>query len=198
VRSVAVILNKASDSPSLNGHHRVLLPDGTCYLDFRYSVVRVWKLDVKHVLQSGLGILPLAPLAKFNKKEVRTVIDRMKVRLDREVSQQEAALLWAATQVLMGLRYPVELIEALVHGVQGMEESVMYQAILSRGEAKGKAKGVVEGEQKILLFLGTKRLGEPSPEIVKKVEAITEEATVWKLADRIFDVSTWDELLSIP
>ena len=148
VRSVAVILNKAADSPSLNGHHRVLLPDGTCYLDFRYSVVRVWKLDVEAVLGGGLGILPLAPLAKFNKKDVRSVINQMKVRLDREVpDDKKASLLWTATKILMGMKYSEELIEALVHGVQGMEESVMYQAILSRGEARGVPKAWWKREQ---------------------------------------------------
>ena len=75
-----------------------------------------------------------------------------------------------------------------------MEESVTYQAILRKGEAKGR----VEGEWLILLRMGRKRLGEPSPRIVKKIEAIVDESTFSILADRLFDVSTWDELLALP
>jgi predicted transposase YdaD len=186
---VAILLNRKADSPSLTGHHRVLLPEGPCYLDFRYSVVRVWKLDVEQVLRGGPAILPLAPLAKVGKKEVPSVIRRMKGRLEREVPEDQAGLLWTSTKVLMGLKYSRELIETLLRGVQGMKESVTYQAILEEGWAPG--------EQRLLLQMGRKRFGEPSPEVIKRVEAITEESILWKLGERLLDVSTWDELLSI-
>lgn len=196
VRSVAVILRKGADSPSFTGLHQVRLPDGSSYLDFHYSVVRVWTLDVGMVLRSGVGALPLAPLAKVNQKDVRTVIDRMRARFEREVSRQEATLLWSATQVLMGLKYPREFVETLLQGVQGMEESVTYQAILNKGRDLGHDEGLAEGEQKALLIMGQKRFGKPSPKVVKRIKAIIDESTLLALIDRLTEVSSWNELLS--
>ena len=104
VRSVAVLLRKEADSPSLTGYHQVILPEGTSYLDFRYSVLRVWTMDVEAVLGSGPGALPLAPLAKVKDEgELRAVIGRMKGRFEQEVTESEANLLWTATKILMGV-----------------------------------------------------------------------------------------------
>ena len=102
VRSVA-ILRKEADSPTFTGHHQVLLPDSPSYLDFRYSVLRPWTMDVELILGSGLGAVPLAPLAKVRKKDLRGVIDRMKGRVEREVPTEQASLLWTATKILMGM-----------------------------------------------------------------------------------------------
>ena len=193
VRSVVVILRKEADSPSFNGHHRVLLPDGSCYLDFRYSAIRVWKLDVEMVLRSGLGTLPLAPLTKFNKKDIRSVIDRMKARLDREVPKDEAALLWAATQILMGLRYTAEFSDTILQGVQGMEESATYQAILRKGDART----LIKTRREDLFFIGEKRFGPPDGRIAASIESIGDAERINRMFERSLDVSTWEELLSI-
>ena len=154
VRSVAILLRREADSPTLKGRHRVLLPDGSSYLDFRYSVLRLWTMDVEAVLRSGLGTLPLAPLARVKKKDLPAVIDRMKERFDREVSQTESNLLWTATKILMGMRYSKELAATLLKGVQRMKESVTYQAIVE--------EGVVQARKEDLLFIGRRRFGPPS------------------------------------
>ncbi len=198
VRSVAVLLRKEVDSPRLTGLHHVRLPDGSSDLDFRYSIVRVWTLDVEQISSGGLGMLPLAPLAKVGRSDIGSVIGRMKLRLDREVPENQASLLWASTEILMGLKYSEEFIESLLQGVQGMEESVTYQAILRRGEAKGEARGLLEGEQRALIRIGRRRLGEPSPEVVKRIEDIEDESALMTLLDRLIDVSSWDDLLDSP
>ena len=85
-----------------------------------------------------------------------------------------------------------------------MKESVTYQAIVEEGVVQGRVQGRLEGrlegrlqgEQSILLRMGRKRLGEPSPAVLARVEAIQAEATLATLADRLLDVSSWDELLS--
>jgi predicted transposase YdaD len=192
VRSVVIILRREADSPSFTGRHEVFLPEGTRYLDFRYSVLRIWTLDVEAVLQSGFGTLPLAPLAKVRKKDLPAVIRRMKERFEREVSEPESNLLWTATKILMGMRYSEELVDGLLKGLQKMKESFTYQAILR----EGRVEGLVEGEQRILLQMARKRLGEPSSAILKKFESIVDESTLSILADRLFEVSTWDEFLS--
>jgi len=47
--------------------------------------------------------------------------------------------LWTATYVLMGLRYDLALAGELLKGVLAMEESVTYQEIIRKGEARGEA-----------------------------------------------------------
>ena len=84
----------------------------------------------------------------------------MKGRFEREVSENESSLLWTATKILMGMKYSEELVASLLQGVQGMKESVTYQAIVE----EGVVKGVVKGERNFLLLWGRKRLGEPSPD----------------------------------
>jgi len=42
-------------------------------------------------------------------------------------------MLWTATYVLMGLKYPSAFTEQLLRGVRQMKESVTYQAILAEG-----------------------------------------------------------------
>jgi hypothetical protein len=49
--------------------------------------------------------LPLAPLGDVQEAELPAVIAQMKQRLDWEVPRSEAAELWSATYMLMGLRY---------------------------------------------------------------------------------------------
>ena len=192
VRSVAVILRRAAESPGLTGTHHVRFVDGASYLDFRYSVLRVWTLDLETVLRGGLGMLPLAPLAGVSEADLPSVINRMKRRLDREVPQAEANLLWTATKVLMGLVFPVDLTLQLLQGVQDMRESVTYQAMLEEGRVEGR----VEGERRILLRVGRNRFGAPSSNVVAALDAITDEATLAALADRLLEVGSWDELLA--
>ncbi len=73
------------------------------------------------------------------------------IGLPDRVHHYNSATLWAATKVLMGLRYPKEQVEefergvsAMILGVRGIEESSVYQDIFAKGEAKGEAKGRVE------------------------------------------------------
>jgi len=189
VRSVAVILRKGADSPSFTGLHHVRLPDGSSYLDFHYAVVRVWTLDVEAVLTSGVGALPLAPLAKVQEKDLPSVIGRMKGRFEQEVSENKANLLWTATKILMGMRYSDELVVSLLKGVQGMKESVTYQAIVG--------EGVVKTRKEDLLFNGEKRFGPPKKRIVTAINRIEDESRLKRMFEQSFDVSSWDELIAI-
>jgi len=60
--------------------------------------------------------------------------------LERAQSAARAADVWAATYVLLGLRYSDEFAHALFEEVLGMEESATYQAIV-RGAEPRKGAG---------------------------------------------------------
>jgi predicted transposase YdaD len=95
------------------------------------------------------------------------------------------------------------MVEMLLRGVAGMKESTTYQAILEEGEAIGVAKGRAEGKaegraeeaRKLLVLLGRVRLGEPSAEIVARLDAVSDLGQLESLMIRSIDVKTWEELL---
>jgi hypothetical protein len=94
----------------------------------------------------------------------------------------------------MGLKYTEEFTEALLRGVQGMEESVTYQAILRRGEAKGSIKSRRED----LLLIGNKRFGVPDDRIMESIKKIEDDDRLKRLMEKLLEVSTWDDLLASP
>jgi hypothetical protein len=100
-----------------------------------------------------------APLGAVQEAELPGIIARMKERLDREVPRREAAELWSAIYILIGVRYEQALIRALLQGVVAMKESVTYQAILREGRAEGLTMGKVQEARRILLLLGSNRSG---------------------------------------
>jgi hypothetical protein len=88
----------------------------------------------------------------------------MKQRFDREVTPNQAAELWSATYILMGVRYEHALIQTLLQGVFAMKVSVTYQAILREGEAKEA--------RKVFLLLGRDHSGDPSAEVQAALDAL--------------------------
>jgi len=158
-------------------------------------VLRVWTLDLESILRGGLGTLPLAPLAGVAASDLPAVIDRIKHRLDREATSEQSGLLWAATNILMGLVFPRDLAARLLQGVRAMKESVTYQAILDEGRAEGEAKGLVMGEKQLLLRLGRRRLGEPDASVIAAIEAIADARRIEQMGDRLIDAASWEELI---
>ncbi len=76
-----------------------------------------------------------------------------------------------------------------------MKESSVYQYILEEGEKKGKVEGRLEGELRLLLLFGSKRLGEPSAEVLHTLQQITSPERIEHLATRLLEVESWDDLL---
>jgi hypothetical protein len=199
VRTVLILLRPAADGLELTGLLEKKHHDGEVYDSFRYHVVRVWQQPVDLLLASGLTVLPLAPVSDVKEEQVPEVLMAISDRLKQEASLEEAATLWTAIRVLMGLRYPEEKIDSIIKGVptmlfgiRGIEESSVYQGILKKGEAKG----AVDEARKNLLRIGNKRLGPPDEQISGRIAEITELERLDVLLDRILDVSSWDELLA--
>ena len=69
-----------------------------------------------------------------------------------------------------------------------MKESVTYQAIVREGR--------VEEARAILLRLGRRRFGPPSPEAEAVLAGITAIERLEALSERLLDVESWEELLA--
>jgi predicted transposase YdaD len=198
VRTLLVLLHRRANSPQLTGLYERGFRDEAFDVALRYRTVRVWEVPPDRWLGGGLGLVPLAPLGAVRTAELPAVIAKMKQRLDR-APRREAVELWSAAYILMGVRYERALVQRLLQGVVAMKESVTYQAILEEGEAKGKAEGRLEGKaeeaRRILLLLGQRRFGEPSPEETAALEALTEVDKLEELTVRLLHVASWRELL---
>ena len=218
VRSVALLLHPRADRRGVSGLVQQQWPEGDIDLEFRYRVVRLWELSVDTLLNGGLGLLPLAPLAGNSKADLPGVIARMEKRLDQEASQPQAEDLWVATYVLLGLEHPAAVAQQLLRGVRAMKESATYRAIvreglkegrakglekgLEKGLAKGRAEGRAEGHReeacRILMLVAARHLGSPNEQIKHSINAITEISQLESMIERANQVSTWAELLAMP
>jgi predicted transposase YdaD len=155
---------------------------------------------VERLLQGGVALLPLAPLASHSGLSVESVLSQVERRIEQDVDRPRQKELWTSLSLLMGLSFSEEEIYRLIRGaVAQMKESVIYQDIFSqgeeRGEIKGEARGIATGERLALVRLGTKRFGT-IPESLQKVIDIasSERLTLW--IDRVLDVNSWEELLA--
>lgn len=140
------------------------------------------------MLAGSLALLPLAPLTDEAAGVLPAVVGRIEERLRHEATAEEANKLRTAAFILLGMRYPKSLAVQLFHGVTAMEESTTYQWIMDKGR--------VAEAKKFLFLLGRKRFGTPDAAATAALEAITEIDELEKLAERIVDVSNWQELLA--
>ena len=70
-----------------------------------------------------------------------------------------------------------------------MKESITYQAILREGE--------VNEARKFLLLQGRIRFGEPPPQAVAALDALTDVGRLEELGARVLQASGWQELLDL-
>jgi hypothetical protein len=197
VRSVALLLRPEADRSSLDEDLRLLWPEGEQYLQFRYKIARLWQLPVSGLLNAGLGLMPLTPLAAGPEGHVPDVIQEMDRRIQSEARSDQAQELWSATYVLLGLRYTADFSAQVLQGVRGMRESSTYRAILAEGEAQGETRGTLSEARRILLRLGSRKLGDPDEPIQAALEAITDRDRLEGMIDRLDEANDWADLLRV-
>jgi predicted transposase YdaD len=191
VLSVPVLLRPEADSPQWNGLLQRGLPGEAPTSMLRYEVIRIWQVPAEQLLSGGIGTLALAPISKVPENEVRRVVRRMKERLSGPQAPRRAADIWAATYVLLGLRYTEQFAHALFEEVLGMEESVTYQAIVRKGREEGR----LEGERRLLLVQGESKFGPPDATTRAAIEGIDNIGRLEELGVRLMSAGSWQELL---
>jgi predicted transposase YdaD len=211
VLTVLVLLRKEANSPGLTGTYERKMPDGRLTNRYDYEVVRLWEEDPELYLTAGVGLVPLAPLTNVPEAALPEVVRRMAQRINAE-PEDRAAKLWAATFLLMGLRYSDQLTFQLLEGVQTMRESTTFQWILKEGRKEGliegRNEGLIEGRnegrvseaQRLLFLQGEIRFGTPDERIRGDVEAIRDIEHLERLSRRLLDanIHDWDSLLGTP
>jgi predicted transposase YdaD len=191
VLTVLVLLRREANSPSFTGAFEIRIRDGWRTNQYNCRVVRMWDEEPEPYLTSGINLVPLAPITNFTENELPDLVKRMAERINAE-PQSNAAKLWTAAFLLMGLRYSEQVISQLLEGVQDMQESTTYQAILRQGR--------VTGERQLLIRQGTKKFGPPDTAILAAIESIRDVERLESLGERILDsdVRDWNSLLGGP
>lgn len=195
VRSAVILLRPEASSPSITGRVHDVDDDGN-WLDFGYKLIKTWEQPVEAVLAGGLGTLPLAPVSNVAGANLADVVRRMEERLSTQ-PPSKAAELETAAFILMGLRFSEEMISQLLRGVRQMEESVTYQAIIKKGQARGETIGMAHGERKLLIMAATKKLGAPGESTLAALSSISDVTKLERMFVGLDSVNSWEQLLEL-
>jgi hypothetical protein len=186
VVSALVLLSPKANLRSLTGVYERSV-GGETYLTFRYRVLRVWETPAQLFLEGGPGLLPLAPVSAVSDEEVPGVLRQVKERLRGHVRGGLAAQLWSASLILLGLRFPETLIGPLLEESMNLEDSSTYRLLRARFKA--------EEARSILLRLARRRLGTPPEGAEEAVNAVSDLKRLEELAEEVFDMNDWSDLL---
>jgi predicted transposase YdaD len=154
VRQVLIVLKEAGEP----------IPDR--YEDERtlhhYDVIKMWEQDPKELLQFE-ELLPLATLCHTTSGE--KLLRAVAAGINRIESKERQRETLDFARVLAGLRYDTNLIYRILKEGSMLEESVVYQDILQKGEQRG--------ERKFALLQLEERFGKLSPKSRKQIEHLS-------------------------
>jgi predicted transposase YdaD len=205
VHTAVVLLRPGTGGGGLRGSVSYQVVPRRGRHDFRFEIIRLWRRPAEELLAGGLGVVPLAALGRLP-AGVRApaglagVVERLVERITREAAPAEGPELLTAALVLTGLRVPKAQVNELFRGVRAMRESSGYQLILDEGREEGRKEGRKEGAlreaQKLLLRQGRHKFGAPEPAVEAAVQAITDLDRLERMSDRMFDATSWQDLLA--
>lgn len=155
--------------------------------EFRYSVVRLWKMPVGPFLEGPLAILPLAPLADHSEIGLPAVAKQIGQRLRAEDDFANGDRIVTMISVMMKLRYDAMTTEEFIHSIPDVEEYPGFKMFLDRGR--------IREARSLLLRVGSKKFGRPTPAHELAINELTDLARLEALSEKLLDVTTWDDLL---
>ena len=203
MRSIVILLREKADGPGLTG---VLESDD---LRFTYDVIRLWKQDAELVFSLPVHFWPLALLCNVSIESLAVVVRRIEAGISGEYSGEvDRREILSGVHLLLGLRVGRAVAEQIMEAFMiDLEESATYQAILQKGEQRGIQEGMQQGIQqgermgslvearRILLRLGSLRLGEPSAEAALLLESIEDASVLEAMIEKALSASTWQDVL---
>jgi hypothetical protein len=211
VQSVLILLSPDADGIACTGIVERKLPfRKTCYDEFRFDVIRLWQIPAESCLKGGLGTLALAPLCDLRGYELPQIVYFIKSRVDVEITDAaERNEFWASVEILMGAVFDAPFIKVLLKGIANMRESSTALAYieegrregieegLEKGRVEGREEGLVLATRNLIVDIGTRYLGEPAESIRNQIAANHDIEELSRLAKRILDVKSWNELLEV-
>ncbi|WP_414578280.1 Rpn family recombination-promoting nuclease/putative transposase [Anabaena sp. CCY 9402-a] len=153
----------------------------------RYRVMRLWEEDPTPLLANP-ALLPLATLAQTDSPQA--LLEQVAAAVDMIEETDERQNISACVQVLAGLRFEKSLITQLF-SEEIMQESVIYQDILQKGEERGKKKEALE----LILRLLTRRFGAIEPEVEQQICTLS-ITQLEDLAEALLDFTSPSDLVN--
>lgn len=151
----------------------------------RYQVVRMWEQDSMLFLDNP-ALLPLAPLTQTTSPQrLLSQIAQSVARISDRDTRQDIA---AYTEILAGLRFQKDLIRQLL-SEDIMQESVIYQDILQKGEQNGEHKEAFRFLSRQL----NRCFGEIDSPIIERIRVLSTEQ-LENLGEALFDFSNVADL----
>lgn len=193
VDSVLILLVPRADLDDLTGRYQSSGPLGPAW-QFRYSVLRIWKLDVEALLRGPPAMLTLAPIAKVSERDVPRILRGVVERLKHE-PPDEANRLFTALGVFLQLRYQAMTAEELIEMMPEAKELPVFKKWIEEGIAKGRSQGLVIGTRNTILKMGKKKFGRLSRKVEAALNTIDNQAQLEALSERLLAVNSWEELL---
>jgi hypothetical protein len=192
VHSVVVLLRPDAAASAVSGMVEYAAKPAHGELRFRFEVMRVWETPTETFLTGGLGFLPLAVLGKppdgqTRRQALPDIVGRMAERTAADPAADGPGLLTSAF-LLSGMYFDKADARSIFHKVLSMHESSTYVAILEEGAAKQS--------HKLLLKQGQKRFGEPTVAQAERLKGIEDLDRLERLAVRLLEVGSWDDLLA--
>ena len=142
------------------------------------------------------GLLPLATLCHTESGE--KLLTDVAAKAGRIKSRERRRDVLNASRVFAGLRYDKDLINRILKESQMLEESVIYQDILQKGERLGLQEGLQEGlqrEQALVLRQLVHLLGKVSRKACNQVERLDFEQLA-ALGEALLDFTSEKELIA--
>ena len=183
VYSVAILLRPEANAAAMTGTVSRRFGDGTEYLRFGYSTIRVWELKADELLSGGVGALPLALLTNDARGRIGELVERLDRRLrEPGVGEITRRTIMTSSYILLGLRYDEGIFHGAFQRVSGMKESSSYQYILNEGRQEGLQEGRQEGRQEgqlqalreALMDILSDRFGQLPVELVAEISLSTD------------------------
>ncbi|MBD2048345.1 DUF4351 domain-containing protein [Coleofasciculus sp. FACHB-64] len=153
----------------------------------QYRVIRMWEEDPTPLLANP-ALLPLATLARSDSP--RALLEQVATGVARIEKTTERQNILACAGVLAGLRFKKDLIQQLFRE-EIMQESVIYQDILQKGEQRG----LRQGEVALILRQLRLRFGDINPELQEQIRGLS-IPQLEGLAEALLDFSTQTDLVS--
>lgn len=162
-----------------------------------YRVIRLWEQDPEPFLADP-ALLPLAVLTRSDEPAV--LLEQVAQRVDMLEEPAQQKNISAAAEVLAGLRFNRTLIRQLFRE-ELMQESVIYQDILKKGEARGEQRGLErglqlglkQGEAGLIIRLLTRRFDRLPVDIGEQIRALS-ISQIEELTDAQVDFSTVEDV----
>lgn len=151
-----------------------------------YRVIRLWEEDSTLFLNNP-ALLPLAPLTKTNSPQI--LLSQIAEKIARIPQGSKRQNIIGCTEILAGLRFEKDLIHQFLRE-EMMQESVIYQDILLKGELKGEKRATFKWVTKLL----NRKLGELHSSLIERIQGLSVQQ-LEELGDILFDFTTVNDLI---